>query len=483
MCKSFIYSILFIFICGAPVSLSGQKRVAKVWQATVFTTAEGKAQKMSQTASLVFQKANQPLEKDVWVFVDPSKTYQTLIGIGGAITDASAEVFAKLPADRQNEIVTNFFDEHRGIGYSFVRTNIGSCDFSSDTYSYVADNDQSLTTFSVAHDEKYRIPLIKRAIAAAGGQLPLFISPWSPPAWMKDNNSLVHGGKLLPRFAQAWANYYVKFIKTYQSKGIPVWGMSVQNEPMAVQTWESCVYTADEERDFIKHYLGPTLVKSGLKSKKLIAWDHNRDLIYHRASVIMDDPDAAKYVWGFGYHWYETWVGGGMQHENLKRVREAYPSKHFFFSEGCIEKFDTSKINDWWLGERYGRAMITDFNNGAEGWIDWNILLDQQGGPNHVRNFCYAPVHADLSNGNLTYTSIFYYLGHFSKFIRPEAKRIACSTTREQLLATAFVNKNGKIALIVMNPGEDKMNANILIEGVTSAVECLPHSISTIVFE
>ncbi|MTK52070.1 glycoside hydrolase family 30 protein [Paludibacter sp.] len=483
--QKFLLSITLVVLSlysGTAITFA-QKKVEKEWKSTVYTTAENTALRISQTENLQFHKAQQPVEKEIWVFVDPTKAFQSVIGIGGAITDASAETFAKLPVEKQNEILKAFFDPKNGIGYSMIRTNIGSCDFSSDSYSYVDSHDTQLKTFNVSHDEKYKIPLIKKATTTGGGKLPLFVSPWSPPAWMKDNNSLIHGGKLLPEYAQSWANYLVKFIRTYESKGIPVWGISVQNEPMAIQTWESCIFTADEERDFIKNHLGPTLVKTGLGSKKLIAWDHNRDLFYQRASGIMSDPEAAKYVWGFGYHWYETWSGSGMQFENLKRVKEAFPSKHIFFSEGCIEKYDASKVNEWWLGERYGKSMIIDFNNGSEGWIDWNILLDQTGGPNHAGNFCYAPVHADTNTGALTYTNIFYYQGHFSKFVKPGAKRIACSTTRDQLLATAFRNQDGIIDVIVMNPTDNSMNYNLLIKGVTSPVKCLPHSISTIVIK
>lgn len=464
--------------CGLSVAAAN-----KTWKSKVYTTAENTTLKITQTGTLQFIQAKQPLEKEIWLFIDPSKKYQSIVGIGGAITDASAETFAKLPESAQKELLTAFYDPQNGLGYSIARTNIGSCDFSSDSYSYVANNDQLLKTFSVSHDEKYKIPLIKKAIATAGGKLPLFVSPWSPPAWMKDNNDLLHGGKLLPKYRQPWANYLVKFIKTYEQKGMPVWGLSAQNEPMAIQTWESCIFTAEEERDFIKNFLGPTLEKSGMKSVKLLAWDHNRDLLYHRASTIMADPQAAKYIWGFGYHWYETWSGSGMQFENLKRVKEAFPSKNLLFSEGCIEKYDASKIKEWWLGERYGKAMINDFNNGNSGWVDWNILLDQNGGPNHVGNFCYAPVHADTNTGKITYTNIFYYQGHFSKFVKPGAKRIACSSTRDQLLATAFLNKDGKIAVIAMNPTDNAMDYNIIIEGVTAPVKCLPHSISTLIIE
>ena len=272
--------------------------------------------------------------------------------------------FYKMPENVQQEILTAFFDDEKGIGYNFSRTNIASCDFSSASYNYVEENDSALTTFSVQHDEQYRIPFIKEAIEAAGGELKMFVSPWSPPAWMKSNNNVLRGGTLLEQYKPAWAKYYVKFIEEYEKRDIPVWGLSVQNEPMAVQRWESCVYTADEERDFIKKYLGPTLEKSGMGNKKLIAWDHNRDQIYQRATTILSDPEAAKYVWGIGFHWYEPWTGGDMQFENTKLVNDAFPDKKLIFTEGCVEAFDINRVDDWALGERYGYSMLNDFNSG-----------------------------------------------------------------------------------------------------------------------
>jgi glucosylceramidase len=264
----------------------------------VYTTAENTKLRISQTETIQFVDFGQPKETQPCVFIDPSKTFQTLVGIGGALTDASAETYAKLPKDKQQEFMQQYYDVNKGIGYTLARTNIHSCDFSSGSYTYVNDNDASLKSFSVAHDKEFRIPFIKQAISAAGGKLTMFASPWSPPAWMKDNKDMLHGGKLLPAFYQSWANYYIKFIKAYEAEGIPVWGLTVQNEPMATQTWESCVFTGEEERDFIKKYLGPTLQKAGMANKRLIAWDHNRDLMYQRASTVLDDPEAAKYIIG-----------------------------------------------------------------------------------------------------------------------------------------------------------------------------------------
>ena len=399
----------------------------------------------------------------------------------GFKTDASAEVFAKLPETTQKELLTAYYDSQKGIGYNFARTNIASCDFSGDSYGYVAENDSLLTSFDISHDKKFRIPLIKKAIAAAGGNLPLFVSPWSPPAWMKDNNSLIHGGKLLRKFNQTWANHYVKYIKALESQGISVWGLSVQNEPMANQKWESCIYTATEERDFIKNYLGPTLARNNMAGKKLIGWDHNRDLIYQRAETLLGDPRAAKYIWGIGFHWYETWTGSGMQFENLKRVKEAFPDKNLIFTEGCVEKFSLDRVNDWSLGEKYGHSMVNDFNCGTVAWTDWNILLDENGGPNHVGNFCFAPVHANIQTGKLIYTNSYYYIGHFSKFIKAGARRISCSTNRDKLESTAFINPDGKIVVVVLNTSGEKLPFKLLISNKAASLIILPHSIITLI--
>ena len=275
----------------------------------------------------------------------------------------------------------------------------------------------------------------------------------------------------------------MKFIKTYEQLGIPIWGLSVQNEPMATQTWESCVFTGDEERDFIKTYLGPTLAKSGLGGKKLIAWDHNRDLVYQRARAVLDDPQAAKYVWGIGYHWYETWTGSSMLFDNVRRVHEAFPNKNLIFTECCAESFDPTRIDAWALGEKYGMSMIGDFNAGTEGWTDWNVLLDETGGPNHVGNFCFAPLIADTKACKLLYTNAYYYIGHFSKFIRPGAQRIAATANRDVLQTTAFRNSDGSVAVVVMNQTDKPLDFQLWITGQAAKTTAAAHSIMTLVVQ
>ena len=465
-----------------PAEPPARDRNIEASSVAVYTTADQTAHRLSATDTLTFTKMGQPLETQVCVFVDPSKRAQTILGIGGALTDSSAEVFAKLAPDKQREVLDAYYDRNKGIGYTLGRTNIHSCDFSSASYTYVDEGDTALKSFSVAHDRQFRIPFIKQAIATAGGKLTLYASPWSPPAFMKTNGEMLHGGKLKPESRQAWANYFTKFIKAYEKEGIPIWGITIQNEPMATQTWESCVYSAEDERDFLKNFLGPTMKREGLGDRKIIAWDHNRDLIWQRVSTILSDPAAAKYVWGIGFHWYEPWSGGDMLFDNVRLVHETYPDKKLLFTEGTVDTFKPAEIGSWRLGEYYGRSMINDFNDGAVGWTDWNVLLDEQGGPNHVGNFCFAPIHADTKTGALTYTNSYYYIGHFSKFVHPGARRIACSPSRSALLATAFVNPDGKVAVVVMNKGDAKVTYNLWVNGNAAEVNSLPHSIQTLVF-
>lgn len=470
-------SSLLLTAVFAGLTVSAQRTVA------VYTTAANTDLRCSPDGTLDLSAARQPLETEPFVLVDASVRFQPFLGVGGALTDAAAETFAKMSKDKQQELLTAYYDTARGIGYTLARTNIQSCDFSSGSYSYVTDNDVSLKSFSVAHDEQFRIPLIKAAMKAAGGRLKLYVTPWSPPAWMKDNHSVTGGGKLLHQYAQTWANFYVKFIRTYEAMGMPVWGLSVQNEPMAKQRWESCIYTAEEERDFIRDYLGPALQKAGMGNKKLIAWDHNRDLIYQRASTILEDPAAAKYVWGIGFHWYETWTGGPMLFDNVRLTHEAFPGKALLFTEGCKEKYSFDSLQSWSLGERYGYSMINDFNSGATGWTDWNIVLDQNGGPNHVGNFCFAPVHFDTRDGRLIYTNAFYYIGHISKFVRPGARRIAVSSNRVGLQTTGFVNKDGSIVVIVMNATDQPIAYHLIDQGQETDTRSLPHSIATLIIK
>ncbi|MDA9819317.1 glycosyl hydrolase [Salibacteraceae bacterium] len=446
-----------------------------------YTTAKQGDYRLSKSRKDTFRRSVQALESDIAIFVNPNKRFQSLLGIGGAITDASAEVLSALSDDKQEELLNAYFGDN-GLSYSIIRTSIHSCDFSSGSFTYVSDADKDLKTFDIEHDRKFRFPIIKRALAKAGEDIIFYASPWSPPAFMKSNGDMLQGGKLLPEFYNSWALYYAKFIEAYEKEGIPVWGITIQNEPMAVQRWESCIYTAEEERDFLKNHLGPVLEREGYGDKKIVVWDHNRDLINQRANVIFEDPEASKYAWGIGFHWYENWAGGEPMFENLQKVKEAFPEKELLFTEGCNERFDSSKYEYWPNAERYGRSMINDFNAGTVGWTDWNILLNQEGGPNHVGNLCFAPVHADLNSGDLIYTPSYYYIGHFSKFIRPGAKRLSTVSSRSHLLSTSFINPDQSVATVVMNPTDNNIEYRLMVGTQESLQEIPAHGIQTLVY-
>lgn len=448
----------------------------------IYSSADSGNLRLTRTGTAGFSILKQPLETQICIFVSPEKKFQTYLGIGGAITDASAEVFAKLPANKQKEFLAAYYSKTNGIGYSVIRTTIHSSDFSSGSYTYVAEGDTALKTFDISHDKQYKIPLIKAATKAADRKINLYASPWSPPAFMKTNNNMLQGGKLKPEFYNAWSNYYVKFINAYEKLGMPVWGLTIQNEPMATQRWESCIYTAEEERDFLKNHLGPTLRKSGLGGKKIIIWDHNRDLLSQRVSTILDDKAASKYVWGIGFHWYENWSGGEPMFENVGMVHKMYPDYNLIFTEGCVEKFNTARYQFWANGERYGRSMINDFNNGTVAWTDWNILLDETGGPNHVGNFCFAPIHADSKSGELIYTPSYYYIGHFSKFLEKGAKRISSVASRSQLLSTSFQNPDGKVVTVVMNQSDMPVKYYLAVNGTAAELSISAHAIQTLLY-
>lgn len=408
--------------------------------------------------------------------LDAAQKFQEIIGFGGAFTEAAAYTLSRMSPEKRAEAIRAYFDPKEGIGYSIGRVHIHSCDFALGNYTYVEDNDAELKTFDISHDHETILPLIKDAIKTKGGDIKLLASPWSPPAWMKTNGEMNHGGQLKPEFAETWALYYTKFLKAYQQEGLNMWAVTVQNEPAAVQTWDSCIYSGEDERDFVRDHLGPTLHKEGFADVKLLVWDHNRDIIVERASAVYNDPEAAKYVWGTGFHWYVS-----EEFENVGKVHDLFPDKHLLFTEGCQEQ--GVHLGAWHTGERYGRNMIGDLNNWTEGYLDWNIVLDETGGPNHVNNLCDAPIIADTTTDTLHYNSSYYYIGHFSKFIAPGAVRIGLKSGNAALLSTAFQNPDGTIVAVVQNETDAEQSFSLAL-GNAAAEETLPaHSIATYVIE
>jgi glucosylceramidase len=409
--------------------------------------------------------------------IDAGTKYQEMVGFGGALTESSAWVLAQLPADKRAEVIRRYYDPKEGIGYTLARTHINSCDFSLNMWSLAeAPGDYDLHSFDLAPMRKWTLPLIHDAQAAAGrDRFHLLASPWSPPPWMKTNFRMDDGGELRREYARPWANLIVKFVQALErDEKIPVWALTVQNEPEAKQTWESCLYTPEQERDFVKNHLGPALAQAGLSGVKLLGWDHNRDRIEARADAMLADPECAKYLWGLGVHWYvsEDFAASG-------RVHAKYPDKPILFTEGCVES--GYLIGRWDNGERYARNMIGDFKNWVGGFLDWNIVLDQRGGPNHVGNFCEAPVIVDVNTKEVRYMASYFYIAHFSKFVQVGAHRVASSGGPAGLQSIAFVNPDGSLVAVVVNPGDAAVSFPLGVSGETLACSIPAHAIQTYV--
>ncbi|MFA5007277.1 MAG: glycoside hydrolase family 30 protein [Candidatus Izemoplasmatales bacterium] len=432
-------------------------------------TAKDTDLRLSEVENLVGAATEAPA-----ITLDPSVRYQTIAGFGGAFTESACYNLYRVSPEVREQAIRLYFDPVEGIGYSLGRVSIHGCDFSLSSYTYIEEGDAELATFDIARDRKYVIPVVLAAERIAGKPIGLLGSPWTPPAFMKDNNSPIRGGHLLERYADAWARYYVRFVEEYRKAGLTVKWISVQNEPQAVQRWDSCIYSGEQERDFVKNHLGPTVAASDVADVGIMVWDHNRDVMVEHVTPILNDPEAAKYVWGMAFHWYVSEAFG-----NVGRTHDLWPDKHLMFTEGCVENFHMHKYT-WESGERYARNIIGDLSNWCEGWMDWNLWLDNLGGPNHVNNVCDAPIILDVFPEKIILESSYYYIGHFSKFVQPGAVRIASKNDHPSLSAIAFENPDGTVALVVMNATKNAQT--YLLDGIGErrSVQSPARSITTV---
>ena len=402
----------------------------------------------------------------------PDIEYQQIKGFGGAFTEAAAVTLDKLSPATREKVMKMYFDKEDGIGYNFGRVHINSCDFSLGNYSYVDEGDETLESFCIERDKKSIIPMIKEALSY--GDIELFASPWSPPAYMKSSGKMNLGGRLKREYYSLWAEYYKKFIKAYESEGVKISSITVQNEPNAEQTWDSCIYSAEEERDFVRDYLGEKMAEIGVK---ILFWDHNRERIVERSGIMLSDKDASKYISGIAFHWYS-----GEYYEELETFHKLYPDMDIVFSEGCC-KLPKDEDGIVATAERYAHDMIGNFTNYCNSFCDWNLLLDERGGPNHVGNFHDAPILANTKTDELYIRDSYYYIGHFSKFIKKGARRIATSRFSEKIETVSFKNPDESIVCIVLNRNDFDIDATLRIAGKLINIKSEAHSITTYIFE
>lgn len=438
----------------------------KLWQ---IKTLRGRAP-MQKTENPIPCEPEECENSAICIF--PDMEYQTVEGFGGAFTEASAVTLEALSEENRERIIKLYFDPDEGIGYNIGRIHMNSCDFSLGNYACVEENDQTLSTFNIDRDKKWVIPMIRRALKY--NDIRFMMSPWSPPAYMKTNGEMNNGGKLKAEYAPLWALHFEKFIEEYKKEGINISRVSVQNEPRAVQTWDSCVYTAEEERDFVKNHLGARMKALGVE---VMFWDHNKERVLERAKVMLSDEAVEKFISGIAVHWYS-----GDHFEQLRMFAEKYPGKKIMFSEGCYEyslgESDTVKI-----GERYANDIIGNFNNFCSSFCDWNLLLNEKGGPNHVGNFCDAPIMADTRTDTVYIHDSYYYIGHFSRFVKPGAVRIGSSVWNSSIKTVSFKNPDGSIITVVLNATDESHDFKFRIEGKVFSGSAEAHSIATYIFE
>ena len=422
---------------------------------------------------------------DVRVNIDAKK--QIITGFGGAFTEASATLLNQLGKENRAKILNAYFSKE-GANYSLTRTHMNSCDFSVSNYSYtpVAD-DVALEHFSIEKDRNDLIPMIKEAMAISEEGFKLFASPWTAAPWMKDNNSWV-GGKLLPKYYDTWALFFSKYVDAYRTEGIDIWGFTVENEPHGNgNNWESMLYSPKEMTDFVVNHLSPKLQADGKGELVILGYDQNREGVKEWVDEMYKDEETASHYDGTAIHWYESTYD--YFPEALQYAHNKAPNKYLIQTEACVDdeipvwKDDAwywkKEATDWgykWREEekkylhpkyapvnRYARDIIGCLNNWVDGWVDWNMVLDRQGGPNWKKNWCIAPVIVDPEKDEVYLTPLYYVMAHFSKFIRPGAAVLEVDNKEKDLMITAALNPDQSVAVVVFNQEKEAKSFTLTV--------------------
>lgn len=424
-------------------------------------------------------------ENAVIININPEETFQTITGFGGSFTEASAYLLNKLSKENRKKILDAYFSED-GAKYSLTRTHIASCDFSLSNYTYAkVENDTLMEHFTIEDDKEDLIPMILEAKAISKDGFKIISSPWSCPPWMKDNKNYV-GGKLLPEFNDAFALYFSKYLDAYKKEGIAIWGVTVINEPHGNgNNWESTHFSPEEMTLFVQNHLGPKLEKDGWKDVKIFGYDQNRAGLPEWVDAMYKNEETSKYFAGTAIHWYESTYD--FFPDALQYAHKKAPNKYLIETEGCVDSeiphwqddawYWKKEATDWgwdWASaedkhlhpkyapvNRYATDIIGCLNNWVDGWIDWNMVLDRQGGPNWFKNWCVAPVIVDPEKDEVYFTPLYYVMAHFSKFMRPGAVKIGCTITNDELMTTAVKNPDGSIAIAIFNPTDKELSIEL----------------------
>ena len=389
------------------------------------------------------------------VNIYPELSYETFEGFGGAVTEAAGYIYSLMNDEQKKKVIETYFSPEK-MNYRLVRVHMDSCDFSLGLYEAMSNSeDTELKSFSFERTEKYILPMLEDAKKTAGENLKLMLTPWSPPAFMKTNGKRTGGGKLKPEYRKLWAEYICRYIREFQNRGFEVQRISIQNEPKAVQTWDSCLFTAEEEKSFLRDFLYPTMKSHGFENIEVFIWDHNKERIYERGRDTVDE-ETREMVSGAAFHWYS-----GDHFEGLELVRRLNPELMLFMAESCLEYsiFDEKNIES--VTNKLCHEIIGDLNHGMCAFYDWNLLLDEKGGPNHVGNYCHAPFLYDVEKKKLLPQKTQEQYEMFSHFICPGSVRVQTTKFTEQIDTVAYRTPDGRIVLILLNKGKELEAVNI----------------------
>ncbi|VIO88727.1 Uncharacterized protein BM_BM6281 [Brugia malayi] len=427
---------------------------------------------------------------------DSKIRFQTIIGFGGAFTDAAGINIDSLSVSARNHLLQSYFGK-TGIQYTIGRVPIASTDFSTHAYSYDdSPNDFALTNFSLAEEDfKFKIPYIKQAVSLTDGVLKLFASPWSAPGWMKTSGQMIGGGTLRGppngSYHVTWANHYVKFLETYKKNGVTFWGLTVQNEPVSgidlSYKWQTMYFSPKAEGDFIKNHLGPALRRSEVgRNISLMIMDDQRTQLPIWADVVLKDKEAAQYISGIAVHWYNDFVPVSQ----LSETHSRHPNKFIFGTEACtgFKPFEHSPLlGDWSRGEMYAHDIIQDLSHWVSGWTDWNLCLNLNGGPSFVKNYVDAPIIINATADEFYKQPMFYVMGHFSKFIPPGSVRIELHFYMKPVLyeGVAFVTPAHQQVLVLLNRGNKSVTFSVedkAKNGLALRIQLESKSIATVIW-
>jgi glucosylceramidase len=434
-----IFTLTFFLVVFQIHAQSVEKWLTKSDKSVLF-------QKQSEVQT--FSKISNTLPS---IFVDDTKTFQSIDGFGFTLTGGSAMLLSKMNAEERAKILQELFaTDGNNIGVSYLRISIGASDLDDHVFSYddlpAGETDPKLTKFSLSEDQKYLIPILKQVLKI-NPKIKFLASPWSPPTWMKTNESS-KGGSLKPEFYGVYAQYLVKYIKSMKKEGITVDALTIQNEPLHPGNNPSLLMPQDEQANFVKKNLGPAFKQAAITTK-IIIYDHNADRPDYPISVL-NDPEARKYIDGSAFHLY----GGNV--ENIRSVHEAHPDKNLYFTEQWIGAPGNFAGDFSWHTKN---LIIGATRNWCKTVLEWNLAADPKQNP-HTDGGCTECLGAITIGENIVKNPAYYIIAHASKFVRPNSVRIASNITMS-LPNVAFKTPTGKIVLIVQNEGNKTQEFNI----------------------